>query len=154
MDEKEILSPTNTDTPSPTNAELTNVPTPKPEEVKKSPEQLVKESIKDYAFLSFTNGVLKVEHAEMKSFLTPVLLKTGSIVKRGTILANLNGGAANIDQQTQGLNSSIATVLVGFAEPLKVNLLEVEDTDLIMGLYVTVVAYNAFFRKTPLGFVL
>lgn len=153
MDEKEILSP-DTDTPSSTNAELTNIPTPKPEEVKKSPEQLMIESLKEYPFLSYTNGVLKIEHEELKSFLRPTIIKMGGIVKRGTILANLNGGAANIDQQTQNLNMCIATVLVGFSEPLKINLLEVEDTDLIMGLYVAVVSFNAFFRKTPLGFSL
>jgi hypothetical protein len=153
MDEKDILSP-NTDTSSPTNAELTSTPELKPDEVKKSPEQLMTESLKDYTFLSYANGTLKVEHAELKSFLKPIVLKMGNIVKRGTIIANLNGGAANIDQQTQSLNSCIATVLVGFSEQLKVNLLEVEDTDLIMGLYVAVVSYNAFFRKTPLGFSL
>jgi hypothetical protein len=153
MDEKEILSP-ETVTPSPTNAELINTPVVVPEAVKKSPEELMTEALKDYTFLSYANGTLKVEHAELKSFLKPIILKMGNIVKRGTIIANLNGGATNIDQQTQSLNSCIATVLVGFSEPLKVNLLEVEDTDLIMGLYVAIVSYNAFFRKTPLGFTL
>ena len=149
----EVLSPT-TDTPSSTNAELTASVPAKPEEVKKSPEQLMVDSLKSYPFLSYANGTLKVEHKELKQFLKPAILKMGNLVKRGTIIANLNGGALNVDQQTQGLNSCIATVLVGFSEILKIDLLEVEDTDLITGLYVAVVSYNTFFRSTPLGYSL
>jgi len=149
----DILSPETPEKKDPTNAELTT-PVPAPEEVKKSPEQLMKESIAEYSFLSFDNGVLRVEHLELKQYLKPIVLKMGNIVTRGKIIANLSGGATNIDPQTQGLNSCIATALIGFEEALKIDLLKVEDTDLIMGLYVAVVSYNSFFRKTPLGFAL
>ena len=124
------------------------------EEVKKSPNELMTEAISEYAFLSFENGVLKVEHSELKSFLKPRILKIGNVVNRGTILARLNGGATNMDAQTQGLNGCIATVMVGFEENLKIDLLQVEDTDLVMGLYIAVVSYNNFFRKNPLGIIL
>ncbi len=123
-------------------------------EVIKSPEQLLVEAIKDYSFLSYSAGILKVDHKELKAFLKLKTLKMGDIVKRGTILANLNGGVSNMDQETLSLNSCLATVSVGFQEPLKLNLLDVEDTDLITGLYVAVNFYNKFFRQTPLGLTL
>jgi hypothetical protein len=138
----------------PTNLELTAVPVPALTEEKKTDEQKMFEALKDFPFLKYGNGILNVDHKELKQYLKPITLKIGNLVKRGTTLANLNGGIANIDPQTIGLNSCIATALVGFEEAPKVNLLEVEDTDLIMGLYTAVVSYNVFFRKTPLGFIL
>ena len=131
--------------------DLNAIPAPKIEEVKKSPTELMVEALVDYKFLAFANGKLNVTHKELTQYLTPICLKVGNIVKRGTVLAALNGGVQNIDQQTQSLNACIATASVGFAETLKINLLDVEDTDLIVGLYVAVVSYQNFFRSSPLG---
>lgn len=137
---------------TPTTEEL--LKTTPAEEIKKSANELMTEAISGYPFLTFENGVLKVEHSELKAFLKPRILKVGNVVTRGTILARLNGGATNMDEQTQGLNSCISTVMVGFEENLKIDLLQVEDTDLVMGLYMAVVGYNNFFRKSPLGIIL
>jgi hypothetical protein len=153
MEEPKTLSE-NTDTPAPTNADLLKNAEKTKEEAPKSPDQMMSEAISDYKFLSYNNGVLNVAHPELTQYLKPVILKMGNMVKRGTVIANLSGGLTNIDPQTKSLNESIATVLVGFEELPKKDLLLVEDTDLIMGLYVAVVSYNTFFRKTPLGFVL
>ncbi len=129
-------------------------PNPKIEEVKKSPDQLMTEALSDYPFLKFSNGTLNVTHPELTQYLKPKILKMGDIVKRGTILSNLNGGILNVDAQTQSLNSCLATISVGFVDVPKLNLLEVEDTDLIMALYVAVVSFQNFFRKSTLGFTL
>jgi hypothetical protein len=137
-----------------TTEELLKSTSEKPKEEKKSPEQLMVEALVDYPFLKFENGVLQCGHKELKQYLKPLIIKMGGIVQRGKILANLNGGVTNIDPQTQSLNSCIATVLVGYEEKLATDLLAVEDTDLIMGLYVAAVSFNSFFRTTPLGFVL
>ena len=77
----------------------------------------------------------------------------GDLARRGTILNNLNGGSEHIEEQTAILNGCLSTVQVGFTN-LKLNLLEVTDSILILGLYTAVVSYNNFFRKTPLGIVL
>jgi hypothetical protein len=150
----ETLAVSQTAAQTPAEDILANTRNPEIKTDEPSPEQKVNDSLKEYPFIRMANGVFHVDHAELRAYLKPVILKTGNLVKRGTILANLSGGAANLDPQSQGLNSCIATAQVGFEGTLKLDLLNVEDTDLLMGLYVAVVAYNNFFRKTPLGFTL
>jgi hypothetical protein len=118
-----------------------------------TPDAKMVEAIKGFDFLRYENGGLVVNHEELKEILKLKILKMGDISKRGAILANLNGGSSNIDPDTLILNSCMSTVQVGF-DAFKFNLLEVTDTNLIMGLYAAVVSYNNFFRKTPLGIIL
>jgi hypothetical protein len=131
------------------------VPEPKLEEKKElTPEEKMVESLKAYSsFLKFENGVLSVTHDELKALLKPKILKMGDLVKRGNIITNLNGGVAKPDEQTAFLNSCLATVSVGF-ESFTLDLLNVVDSDLIIGLYIVVRDYNTFFRSTPLSFIL
>jgi len=132
------------------------VPTPKLEDTSvdnKTPSDKMAESLKDYPFLQYANGVLIVNHEECKETLELKMLKMGDLARRGTILANLNGGVKNTDDQTAMLNGCLATVQVGFSN-LKLNLLDVMDSVLILGLYTAVVNYNNFFRKSPLGIIL
>lgn len=132
------------------------VPSPTLEAVKaeeKDPSTKLVESLKDYSFLQYANGVLIINHEECKETLELKILKMGDLARRGTILANLNGGVKNTDDQTAILNGCLATVQVGFTK-LNLNLLDVMDSTLILGLYTAVVNYNSFFRKTPLGIVL
>lgn len=126
-------------------------------EIQKTPSEIssekLVESLKDFPFLKYANGVLNVQHAECKEVLEIKKLKMGDLSKRGTILTNLNGGATNPDDQTAYLNGCLATVQVGFRD-IKLDLLNVEDSSLILGLYTAIVKYNEFFRATPLGFIL
>jgi len=133
-----------------------DVPTPNLEEKKSEevdPATKMVLSLKEYPFLQYSNGVIVVNHDECKETLELKILKMGDIARRGTILANLNGGVKNTDDQTAMLNGCLATVQVGFTN-LKLNLLDVVDSVLILGLYTAVVNYNSFFRKTPLGIIL
>jgi hypothetical protein len=131
------------------------VPEPKLEEKKElTPEEKMVESLKAYAeFLHFENGILSVKHDEYVALLKPKILKMGDLVKRGNIITNLNNGITAVDGQSATMNSCIATVQVGF-DNLSLDLLNVVDSDLILGLYRAVVEYNTFFRKTPLRFIL
>jgi hypothetical protein len=118
-----------------------------------TPHEKMVESIKGYPFLRYENGNIAVNHDEFKEILKLKILKMGDLSRRGVLLANLNGGANNLDADTAILNSCMATVQVGY-ENFKFNLMEVTDTQLILGLYAAVTGYNNFFRKTPLGVVL
>lgn len=132
------------------------VPVPKIEDTKveeKDPASKMVEVLKDYSFLQYSNGVIIVNHEECKETLELKLLKMGDLARRGTILANLNGGVKNTDDSTASLNGCLATVQVGFTS-IKLNTLNVMDTNLILGLYTAIISYNSFFRKTPLGFIL
>ncbi len=131
------------------------VPPPKIDGAEKelTPNEKMVESLKPYPFLQYANGVLVVNHDECKETLELKILKMGDLARRGTILNNLSGGSEHIEEQTAVLNGCLATVQVGFTN-IKLNLLEVTDSILILGLYTAVVNYNSFFRKTPLGIVL
>ena len=118
-----------------------------------SPDQKMQDSLKSYSFLRYTNGTIAVDHEECKDIFKLKILKMGDLNRRGTILANLNGGSTNVDEETATLNSCMATVQVGY-ENFKFNLLEVTDSQLVLGLYTAVVCYNNFFRKAPLGIIL
>jgi hypothetical protein len=125
----------------------------------KTPQEKMVEALKEYPFIEYSAGMLKVTHPELPPTVdkeTSVMLglkiiNTGDIVTRGIILASYNGGATNIDPQTLALNNCLATVRVGFTPALKIDLLKVEDTALIMGLWLAISSYQAFFRRTPLG---
>lgn len=119
----------------------------------KSPDEKMVEVLKPFTFLNYSNGNLNVNHDEMKAILALKRLKMGDLVRRGSILTNLNGGAVVSDEQTATLNGMLASIQVGF-ENLKADTLEITDTQLILGLFVAVNSYNTFFRKTPLGFIL
>ena len=128
---------------------------PSVEASEETPESKLTEALKEYPFVTYVNGKFNVVHPELTNYLTPKLLKVGDIVKRGAILASLNGGASNVDSETLALNSFVATVQVGYSDlPSTFNLLNVEDTNLVTGLYVAIRSYNDFFRKTPLGIVI
>ena len=132
-----------------------NVGTPSIDPKKEAtPEEKMVDSLQEFSsFLKFENGILSVNHDEYRALLKPKILKMGDLVNRGKILTNLNGGAAKPDDLTSALNAGIASVSVGF-ENLTLDLLNVVDSDLVMGLYMAVINYNSFFRKTPLGFIL
>ncbi len=151
MAKEEVLSQEETailDTPTMN----TETPTLKVE-VKKTPEENMQAVLKEFPFLKYDNGNLLVNHDEYKSILKLRILKMGDMVTRGKILANLNGGAKNVDSQTGFVNACLATIQVGF-DDLKIELLSVQDTELILGLFTAIDSYNVFFRKTPLGFAL
>lgn len=120
-----------------------------------SADSKLSKDLKDYPFITFINGKFQVAHLELTAFLTPKILKIGDLSRRGVRLANLNGGAFNVDPDTQALNSFIATIEVGYSDlPKEFNPLVVEDTNLITALFVAIRSYNNFFRKTPLNFTL
>jgi hypothetical protein len=133
---------------------LSKIPEPKVlEEKELTPEEKFVASISPYPFLRYESGILSVKHPECEKLLTLKMLKIKDLVQRGKVINSLSGGSTSVDEQTVALNASIATVQVGF-ENLSIDLLNVEDSDLIIGLYLAVVNYNKFFRKTPLNFIL
>lgn len=130
------------------------VPPPAVEpKVEKTPDQKMVDILSPFGFLRYNNGTVDVNHEECKAILQLKRLKMGDLVRRGNILTSLNGGSTNVDEQTTTLNNMLATIQVGF-ENLKLDLLDVTDTQLIIGLYTAVSSYNSFFRKTPLGLIL
>lgn len=116
-----------------------------------SPAIKLQKSLKDYPFITFENGKFKITHTELTEYLSPKILKVGDLSKKGVIQANLNGGASNVDGETDALNGFIATILVGFENlPKDFEPFNVEDTALIKGLYLAVRSYQQFFRKSPI----
>lgn len=130
------------------------VPAPSAEpKAEKTADQKMVDILSPFGFLRYSNGNLEVNHDEYKAILELKRLKMGDLVRRGNVLTSLNGGSTNVDEQTTTLNNMLATIQVGFGN-LKLDLLEVTDTQLIIGLYTAVSSYNSFFRKTPLGLIL